>query len=153
MSTEESGGQEEEIRTTKRASERREAEEAIVRAAEHGRGRRMCLESARAANLARRRERAGWTGYRATDAYEDRARWPETSTGARTNGSARTGCRPRHVGDAVYGNSRGRCWWTHMPFSEVMASTSDSVSGRVPVHARRRRAIDGMRPTQSLNIK
>ena len=76
MSTEESGGQEEEIRTTKRASERREAEEAIVRAAEHVRGVRRCLESARAANM------AGRQGEMAGGRADEAARWPETSTGA-----------------------------------------------------------------------
>ena len=39
------------IQTTKRASERLGAEEEMARAAEHGRGRRACLERARRANM------------------------------------------------------------------------------------------------------
>ena len=44
------------IRTTKRASERRGAEVAMLRTAVHGRGTRQCLERARAANIAARNE-------------------------------------------------------------------------------------------------
>ena len=79
-------------RTTKRASERRGAEEAMVRTAVHGRGTRQCLEKARAANIA------------ASDSYQRRATRRERRVGrvsshgdARRMGALGLAASPAHV--------------------------------------------------------
>lgn len=81
------------IQTTKRASDRRGADDEMRRAVRHGRGRRQCLERARAAaNMASRQ----------SDRRERQREGGRATTRRPANGRARTGCRSLHVGCHIW---------------------------------------------------